>query len=130
MKYRQGFVTNSSSSSFVIAIKDRSEPFNRAFIDAFIKTTGDETRIGQFISTKEELDAEYKGYCWGSLNTLEKLFEEETELKETYDKTLQLINDGYAIIKKSISYSDEGFSDFVYQLAKASPEDVIILNND
>ena len=85
MKKREGFVSNSSSSSFILKV-DKTE-------DGMIKI--DPKNFGEAIVTEEELKAKFKEDCLCGEETWEDLDEYDLE---KYKKSLKIIESGKAII--------------------------------
>jgi hypothetical protein len=96
MKTRLGFVSNSSSSSFIITKKNykKGKPL-KATLAVEIDLSD---MIEEVITTKEELDNYIVDqYGWGEYNTLEKILEGNEFRKSKYEKYLSLINEGSSI---------------------------------
>lgn len=101
MKIRKDFVTNSSSSSFIIGIKNNTEDNS---MNIFLKEMfEDEDVLG---STKEELEA-YLLYDYGydSINELKAL---SSYLSDLYDKSLKAINNNMKVVRISSEYDAVG----------------------
>ena len=121
MKIRSDFVTNSSSSSFVIAYKTNPDiPYDVAekypeikyfydIVEMLLSSdTGYETTAGERCTTKDELDSYIlDNEACGDIDTIEKIISEGWFSKELYDEYIKLIEDRYTILFKDIGYDDE-----------------------
>ena len=97
MKIRNGFVSNSSSSSFIIAAKD--EPL-KVVMEVDLNSFSDK------ITTKQELEYKIKStYGWDKA-TLKEIFEDDEWLEENYIKALEAIEAGKIIYWGSASYNE------------------------
>ncbi len=94
MKTRQGFVSNSSSTSFIVGIEDSTE------IELHIKI--DLSNYGDVVTTKEELDKYYNDRYW-------KYDEDEEWWKEEYEKCLAVITSGKKLVIGD--FTDDGGDD-------------------
>ena len=80
MKIRSDFVTNSSSSSYVIAYKGLDTPhpsiksLNKMIEIVLFSDGGYETTRGEKVRTIDELDSICRYLWYSDLNTIDKLF--------------------------------------------------------
>jgi hypothetical protein len=69
------------------------------------------------IKSIEDLNEYFiSNYCWGKNNTLDKIFKEEPEVKDLYDKYKEKLENEYNIIIKSVDNNDEGVSKIIFDL--------------
>lgn len=104
MKIRSDYVTNSSSSSYVIAYRSLPKfdeetivkyPFLENYgklIEKVLFTAGDnDTTEGEVARTKEEYDKWFLDrYSWRNF-TLEELLEDDQWLRERYEKAIEYL---------------------------------------
>src|SRR5574343_2085956 len=116
MKIRMGFITNSSSSSYIISFSndgfDNTSPFVQICKKFMIGN-------GNLLSNKDEVDNHFVSeYGWSKAETLEQIFESEKDLKDRYDDIINEINNNKIVICRRIDYNDETSVEIINQLAK------------
>lgn len=124
MKIRSDFVTNSSSSSYVIAYKGLDTPhpsiksLNKMIEVVLFSDGGYETTRGEKVRTIDELDSYMVDtYGYSDLNTIDKLLSADSYAKKIHTECVKALNEGYTILFKDVGYSDETLSALLHDIA-------------
>lgn len=116
MKTRTGFISNSSSTSFIVGVKDNTE------IELHIKV--DLANYGDVVTTKKELDEYYNDRYW-------KYDEDEKYWKEEYDKCLAVLAAGKKLIIGDFSDdSGDDLSSFLCNRGIPKSPDVEVIHSE
>ena len=139
MKIRTDYVTNSSSSSYVIAYRSMPD-FDEETLTKypFLKTYGQliekvlfaegysETSSGEVARSKEEYDKWFvENYGWQN-QSLDELLADDSWLSKRYNKAVEYLEKGFNILSKDVDYNDEYCMSVLHELAKDKDNFIIL----
>lgn len=133
MKIRNDFVTNSSSSSYVIAYsnpitldpealsKYPSLAVLNDLVHIILFWVSEYTEAGDLVDTQDCLEYCIRElFCYDEDDELDEILEEDSNLKDIYDKALQAINSGKRVLFKNIAYADDTISNTIRTLSDSN----------
>jgi tetratricopeptide (TPR) repeat protein len=139
MKIRTDYVTNSSSSSYVIAYRNLPEfdeetlakyPFLKNYgnlIEKVLFTAGDnDTTAGEVYETKEEWDKHIVEYYGWKDSTIEQIIADNDYSADDYNKAIEYLEKGFKILDKSVDYNDSYCEHVIRELARDKENFVIL----
>jgi hypothetical protein len=110
MKIREGFVSNSSSSSFFAIINNEKETKVTLSLEIDLDSYSRE-----YIKTIEELNYYFiQNYSATQKDEINKLLKEDGYLKENYDRMKKAIEQGKTILVGNISSDGEAEEQLLY----------------
>ena len=115
MKIRKGFVSNSSSSSFILPVNGDSDKFTITITLDDLKRmmSSGESHIRGPLTTIEEIGMHIAvNYGWRG-QSLENLLEEDEYAAEKYDELLAIINSGKSVLVGNIDNDDSALATMI-----------------
>lgn len=102
MKVRNGFVSNSSSSSFIISVPSSVGKGGKIMVEV------DPSKVfDTVITSKEELDKwVVDQYGWGGVTDVEKILADEDWVQERYAEMLKTVERGDVVLQGDFEYDD------------------------
>lgn len=132
MKTRIDFVTNSSSSSYIIAYKQMPEidketlekyPFFAKFnemIKKLITSVSEDYSYDESVDVIENIDDldNYiiNHYGYGDCDAVDKIIAEDYYAKEVYDEYKEYLEKGYMVVLKDVSYHNDYVREMLWDL--------------
>lgn len=119
MKIRTDFVTNSSSSSFIIAYRPTKSKLHNRIVQMIIELESYfDTRAANVVKDKQSLDKQFIAWYGSCNDTIHNILKRDVEVREEYNRCIDRINEGYQIICKCIGYGDSTLQDLIRLLSE------------
>lgn len=119
MKIREGFISNSSSTSFIAIINDDKKTKVTLSFEVDLKDY-----VDRYIATIDELNdyfiCDYGEITSNPVLEIEKILKDNDDLKEKYDKMKNGIEQGKTILVANISSEGEPEEQFLYDYGIAN----------
>lgn len=128
MKLRTDFVTNSSSSSFVIAYRENDNPLHNTLVRLIISSDSHyDTDVADVIANRKGLNKKFLSWfgC-GQTDTIIDMLKRDSDVREEYNQCVDYLEKGYKIICKSIGYGDGTLQDLIHCLTTDNNDFVIV----
>lgn len=128
MKIRTDFVTNSSSSSFVIAYRENGNALHNTLIRLIIDSESHfDTDVADVITNKKALDKKFMSWFGrGRTDTIFEMLKRDDDVRSEYNQCVDYLEKGYKILCKSIGYGDETLQDLIHILTTDNDDFVIV----
>lgn len=139
MKVRGDFVTNSSSSSFIVGFKcysdstdDKYSKFFSKVINMILESEGNcyETSPAKIYNNLHELRKgfykDYKNWSSNEHDSLDEMLTNNEWMKKEYDACVETLEKGYSVAIKSIDYSDDVLEDMIRELPCITDDFILV----
>ncbi|MDY0215285.1 MAG: hypothetical protein RBS24_07245 [Bacilli bacterium] len=110
-KTRLGFVSNSSSSSFIVPIKDKKQKFTVEYdvemLIEMLRRSFGETELRTIIESKDDLVNYLEERCGWEGQSIDTLLK-SVWIKDMYDEVMKQLEDGAeSVVLCDVDYSDD-----------------------